>query len=264
MRSVETSAGPGPDKGGTYPRLDQRSASGAEITVPLTPQTSLASLTLGSIPLFATLDADELRALELRCIWRKVDAGRWVIDAQSDGADVYFVIRGRVRVVIGTSCRNLIVRDIQDGEYFGEYSAIDGRPRSASIFAIVDTLVARMPAKVFRETIRCNSEVCDEVLTTLAASIRALNDRLNEQAHYDVRQRICAEILRLARRSTNGRIVVSPPPTHEELAARVGSQRETVTKLLNELERNGAIARVRGALVLTEPERLQDVVAKAQ
>ena len=48
-----------------------------------------------------------------------------------------------------TSGREIILRDIHEGEYFGEYSAIDGKPRSAAIRAIVDTVVARMSAAVF-------------------------------------------------------------------------------------------------------------------
>jgi CRP/FNR family transcriptional regulator, cyclic AMP receptor protein len=223
-----------------------------------------ASQTLGRVPLFASLDAKEVRTLDLRCIWRKVAAGEWVIDDQSDGAEVFFVIRGHVRVVIGMSGRDLIIRDIRDGEYFGEFSAIDGQPRSASIFAVANTLVARMSANVFREAIHRHSKVCDEVLTTLVTGMRALGNRLNEQAHFNVRQRISAEILRLARGSANGRVVVSPPPTHAEFASRVGTQREPVTKFLNSLERDGVIARTRGAIVLTDTERLRKIVAEAR
>jgi CRP-like cAMP-binding protein len=176
--------------------------------------------------------------------------------------DVFFVLGGHARVVIGGSAREIILRDIFDGEFFGELSAIDGRPRSAGIVAITDTIVAQMPSKVFRETIHVHPSVCDKVLATLAASIRSLNERVNEQVNLDAHDRLCLELLRLSRKSGEGRIVVSPPPTHAELAARIGAHREAVTKFLSALQREGAISRTRSAIVLTNPERLRAIAAR--
>lgn len=220
------------------------------------------SETLARTPLFASLGPDEIRAIDTRCVWRKVGAGEWVIDYQSDGTDVFFVHSGHARVVIVTSGREIILRDIHEGEYFGEYSAIDGNPRSAAIRAITDTVVARMSAAVFWETIHRHPDVCAKVLKTLVAGIRALNDRTSEHANLDVRRRLCAELLRLSRTTSDGRIVVSPPPTHAELAARISTHREAVTKYLNALERGGAVARTHGAIVLTDAQRLRRIVAE--
>lgn len=218
---------------------------------------------LGQTPLFASLGAEDLSALDSRCIWRTVRAGEWLIDDQSDGTDVFFVLSGHARVVIGTSAREIILADIRDGEYFGELSAIDGRPRSAGIRAIADTVVARMSNAVFREIIHRYPSVCDKILTTLVASIRTLDNRVNEQTNFDVRERLCAELLRLSRAGIGGRLVVSPPPTHAELAARISTHREAVTKILNALEREGAISRTRGAITLKYPDRLRQIVAEA-
>jgi CRP/FNR family cyclic AMP-dependent transcriptional regulator len=220
------------------------------------------SESLAHAPLFASLDAADVRALDARCIWRRVIAGEWVIDDRAEGADVFFVLSGHARVVIGSANRRIILRDIYDGEYFGELSAIDGRPRSAGILAVTDTVVARMPAALFRETIHKHPSVCDNVLATMAAAIRALNNRANEQANLDVRQRLCAELLRLSRTNAEGRVIVSPPPTHAELAARISTHREAVTKLLNALERENAISRRRGAIALDDPQRLREIIAE--
>ena len=172
------------------------------------------SQSLARAPLFASLSETDIRALDSRCIWRKVKAGAWVIDDHADGADVFFVVDGHARVVIAGSKRDIILRDILDGEYFGELSAIDGKPRSAGIVAITDTVVAQMSAKTFREMIHLHPSVCDQVLERLAASIRAVNDRVNEQVNFEARDRLILELLRLSREREGGRVVVSPPPTH--------------------------------------------------
>jgi CRP/FNR family cyclic AMP-dependent transcriptional regulator len=221
------------------------------------------SESLGRTPLLASLTVAELRAVRLRCTSRKVRAGEWVFDYQSEGTDVFFVLSGSARVVIGSPGRDIILRDIYDGEYFGELSAIDGKPRSAGILATTDVVVVRMPTTVFRELIHRHPSVCDQILATLVAEIRALDNRTTEQAHFDVRERLCAALLRLSRTTAEGRVVVSPPPTHAELAARISTHREAVTKHLNALEREGVISRTRGAIALTNSDRLLRIVTEA-
>ena len=219
--------------------------------------------TLARIPLFRSLDGDMLRRLDARCTWRRVAAKEWVLDYESGGTDLFFVLQGHVRVSIAAAGREVILRDIRDGEFFGELAAIDQRPRSAGIVAITDTLVARMAAGVFRQVVHEHPDVCDQLLQTLVAQVRMLANRANEQSNLGVRQRLYAELLRLARAPTggDGHPVVSPPPTHAELAARVSSHREAITRELNALERGRLIERRRGAIVLLDAERLRGMVA---
>ena len=169
------------------------------------------SRTLARTTLFASVDPDEIKALDARCLWRKVGAGEWVIDYQAEGADVFFVFSGHARVVIITAGREMILRDIREGESFGQYSAIDGKPRSAAIVAVTDTVVAKMSSALFWEAIHRYPTVRERVLKGLVADARALNQRANEQANFDVRHRLCAELLRLSRTVAEGRVVVSPP-----------------------------------------------------
>jgi CRP-like cAMP-binding protein len=217
--------------------------------------------TLARIPLFASIEAEDIRALDARCLWRKVASGEWVLDYQAEGADVFFVFSGQARVVIITAGREMILRDIREGEYFGQYSAIDGKPRSAAIVAVTDTVVAKMSSALFWEAIHRYPGVREGVLKALVADARALNQRANEQANFDVRHRLCAELLRLSRATGEGRVVVSPPPTHAELAARISTHREAVTKTLSALERGGLIARGPTAILLTDPAGLRRIVA---
>lgn len=220
--------------------------------------------TLARIPLFRSLDGDAVRRLDAQCTWRRAVAKEWVLDYESGGTDLFFVLQGHVRVSIAAAAgREVILRDIRDGEFFGELAAIDQRPRSAGIVAITDTLVARMTAGVFRQVVHEHPDVCDQLLHTLVAQVRMLANRANEQSNLGVRQRLYAELLRLARAPTGGggHPVVSPPPTHAELAARVSSHREAITRELNALERGQLIERRRGAIVLLDAERLRGMVA---
>ncbi len=221
--------------------------------------------TLARVPLFRSLDEAAVRRLDAECIWRRAGAREWVLDYEAGGTDLFFVLHGHVRVVITAAGREVILRDIRDGEFFGELAAIDQRPRSAGIVAITDTLVARMPAGVFRRVVHEYPDLCDQLLQTLVGQIRTLSNRANEQSNLGVRQRLYAELLRLARAPGNGdgRPVVSPPPTHAELAARVSSHREAITRELNALARARLIERRRGAIVLLDADRLRAMIAES-
>ncbi len=220
--------------------------------------------TLARIPMFRSLGQDAVLRLDAGCIWRRARAREWVLDYQSGGTDLFFVLGGHVRVLITAASREVILRDIRDGEFFGELAAIDQRPRSAGILAITDTTVARMPAGLFRRAVHEHPDVCDQLLQALVAQIRMLANRANEQSSLGTSQRLYAELLRLARvpAGSSGTLVVSPPPTHAELAARVSSHREAITRELNALERGGLIERRRGAIVLLDAKRLQAMVAE--
>jgi CRP-like cAMP-binding protein len=226
---------------------------------------SQAQRSLGVVPLFRGLDAEALRRLEAACFWRQVAAKEWVVDHQGDGTDVFFVLRGHVRVVMTVAGKETILRDIRDGEYFGELAALDLRPRSAGIVAITDSTLARMGAEVFRRAIHEHPSVCDQVLAVLVGQIRMLANRANEAAGLRMKHRLWAELLRLARPGPlpSGLPIVSPPPTHAELAGRVNSHREAVTRELNASERAGLIARRRGAIVLLDADRLRRMVMEA-
>lgn len=213
------------------------------------------SATLRQVRLFRRLSDDEIRRLDSRCLWRRYETKDQVLGHGDAGTDVYFVVSGQVRAVIrANGSREIILGDIGAGEFFGELAAIDGRPRSASIVAVTGATLARMPAAVFRETLHEHADVCSQVLALLAARIRLLDNRVSEFATLDVRHRVFAELLRLSRPDGGepGRAVVSPPPFHAEIAARISARREAVTRELKALEGAGLLERRRGAIVLTD------------
>jgi CRP/FNR family cyclic AMP-dependent transcriptional regulator len=221
--------------------------------------------TLAKINLFQSLDARAIGHIDTQCSWRRVTSGQWLIDYQDASNDVFFVVSGSVRVMIQSAGREVLLRQINTGEFFGELAAIDGQPRSSGIVATTDVTIARMPASVLRTAIHAHPDVCDRLLETLAGQIRILANRVNEFSTLDVRYRIYAELLRLSRADpgSTGRAVISPPPVHAEIAARVSTRREAVARELKALERAGLVERRRGALALRDTHRLRRLIEEA-
>lgn len=217
--------------------------------------------TLERIGLLRSLDRKDRESYERRCQWRHAQPKQWLLEQNDAGTEIYFLSSGVVRVLITPSPdREVILGDIDAGGYFGEMAAIDGQPRSAGILAITEATIAVMPAAVFREILRKYPDVAEQLLLQLVARIRALDQRVNEFSSMHVKNRIYAELLRRSRPDpTNERqAVVSPPPVHSDIAARVSTRREMVARELKALERAGLMTKRRGAFVLTNvPELVQ-------
>jgi CRP-like cAMP-binding protein len=215
--------------------------------------------TLAAITLFRDLPAEAVKRLDARCVWRDAHAKEWIVNYEEEGTDVFFVVAGEVRVLIqSVSGREVILADLKAGAYFGEMAAIDGLPRSASIRALTNATVARMSAVQFRDAVHEHRAVADRLLKTMVARMRGLLQRVNEFSSLDVRHRIYAELLRLSKAdpSDKAAAVLSPPPSHSEIAARVSTARELVARELKALERAGLLARRRGALLITDTRQL--------
>jgi CRP/FNR family transcriptional regulator, cyclic AMP receptor protein len=220
---------------------------------------------LARFALFRSLAPELIHRLDSQCIWKRAKANEWVLNYEDESVDLFFVAYGRLRVTIRpVSGGEIILRDIIDGEFFGELAAIDGRPRSAGVLAMTDSVVARMTPAVFRQTVHSYPDVCDQLLALLAAQVRMLATRVRELSTFDVRHRIYSELLRLAHSQPGGtETKITPPPTHAELAARVSTRREAVTRELKLLERDGLIERRRGAIVLLKPSELSARIERA-
>jgi CRP/FNR family transcriptional regulator, cyclic AMP receptor protein len=221
--------------------------------------------TLAAHPSFRTLDAYACKVLDRQCIWLKLNAGAWVLDQSACDRDVYFIMSGQLRAVFNTARQDLIFNDMNAGSIFGEMAAIDGAPRAASVFAVVDSVVAKMPAQVFVETMFSHRPLCEAVIKTLSERLRAMSGRVGELGALNVRSRVHAELLRLARRDRDDprRAVIVTPPNQSELAARINTRRETVSREINAMERDGLIERRRGAIVINDVLRLSAEIQQA-
>ncbi len=221
--------------------------------------------TLAAHPCFKTLDPEACRVLDRQCIWLKAQAGAWLIEMSANDRDVFFIMAGHLRAVHNQARQDLIFSDMLAGSIFGEMAAFDGAPRAASVFAVTDSVVAKMPASIFGEMMFSHRPLGEAVVSTLIQRLRAMSGRVGELGALNVRARVHAELLRLARpdRDNPKRAIIVTPPNQSELAARINTRRETVSRELNAMERRGLIERRRGAIVINDAIRLSATIAEA-
>jgi CRP/FNR family cyclic AMP-dependent transcriptional regulator len=225
-----------------------------------------ADHSLAGITILLGLSPDALKRVQERCAWKRYGPGESIVDYLDQTDDVFFIISGEVRVTIYSLAGKAVsLRELGAGEVFGEYPAIDRGPRSASVEAHTRCLVATLPGAAFRELIESQPVVALAMLPQLVTKIRALTTRVYEFSTLAVSNRIQAELLRLTTLGAkDGKVAsIAPAPTHTEIASRVSTHREAVTRELTRLSRIGLIERQGNALLVKDVHRLADLVHQA-
>jgi CRP/FNR family transcriptional regulator, cyclic AMP receptor protein len=211
------------------------------------------------IALFEDLSEAELARIEEICSTRSYHRQSQILEEQDPTDDVFFILEGTVRAnSMSSGGREVIYSELSAGDIFGEFSAIDRKPRSSAVFALTECVVARMSSAKFFELLRGNGHVATRLVELLVAKMRRMSERVFEVSALSVRERVRRELLRLANDGERqGRsVVIRPAPTHYEIAARIGSHREAVTREFNRLETGRLLEVGRRQITIVDLERL--------
>jgi CRP-like cAMP-binding protein len=220
---------------------------------------------LGKIAILSSLTQPELEALAVDLTWTTVRPGQVVVSHLSKERNIYFISEGVFQVGLVTAAgRPVAFRKLQPGSHFGELAALTGAPRTTNVMAETAGVIAECVAETFMETFRRNSTFALDLAKFLARSVVHLSDRVFELATLEVRFRIYAELLRLAREGeqTADGVLIRNAPTHETLAATVGAQREVVTRELRIIAAEGIIKAARRQLTICDIDRLREMMQR--
>jgi len=171
-----------------------------------------------------------------------------------------------MRVSIFTySGKNVVFQDIVPGKMFGEIAALDGDSRSASVEAIENSTVAFLPSQHFIDMLSANQQIMLRVVRFLTDDVRRLSSRVVEFSTLTVHNRIHAELLRLVGglETDVSEAVISPNPTLAEIANRISTHREAVSREISRLTKAGLLKREKGSLKITNVQKLQKMVSEA-
>ena len=215
---------------------------------------------LDGIELLETLSGEERAELERHCQWRRFAKGEEVLARNSDNRDVFLIVDGSVDVVnYSMSGRPVAYGALGAGDYFGELSAIDGEPRSASVVCNTPGVIAVLPGAQFQELLNRRTDVAGKVLRRLAAIVRICDERIMDLATLGAMQRVIVELCRAAKPDpiTEGSWLIYPTPPQREFAARASTTRETVARVFAQLNEGGLIRRKGRTLYLADKEQLE-------
>jgi CRP-like cAMP-binding protein len=204
----------------------------------------ISGVTLGTIDLFRKLSISDRERLTQYFKMNVAEQGQYIISTKDQGTNVYFLLSGKVRVcTFSLNGKQVYFEDLLPGMMFGELAMMDGNGRSSDCMSVTPITYATIPASDLKMLIREFDTVLDTVLERLATIVRGNMQRVFEFSTLNVPQRVRCELLRLASTESEQteNIIITNAPTHAEIAARVSTHREAVTRELKHLESIGWI-----------------------
>jgi CRP/FNR family cyclic AMP-dependent transcriptional regulator len=195
--------------------------------------------------LFAELDERELASIAAVAKTRRFAKDDTVFHADESG-DIFCLIReGRVKVtMISPEGKEIILSLLGPGDFFGEMALLDDEPRSATVVATESLELVTIWRSDFLQILSENFSITKKVLAELSRRLRHASNRIESLATMDVYGRLARFFLDQASRNgkslDNGYVAVTRP-THQAIANMIGTSRETVSRLIHDLMRQGLL-----------------------
>ncbi len=228
-----------------------------------TETSSARDTALQGVDLLAGLAPADLARLEASCTWQRYAVGEIVLSQEDGGTDVLFIASGRLKVqLFSASGQQVIFREIGAGTVFGELAAIDGKPRSATVIAATDSLIARARANVLWQLIDTHRSVRVALFKKLVGIVRDLDERVFEISTLKTQNRVRAHLLRLAMAAGvhNNEAEIRPLPVQSDMADQLATHREAVSREMSALTRDGILKRQADSLLVRDVRRLRALV----
>jgi CRP/FNR family transcriptional regulator, cyclic AMP receptor protein len=209
---------------------------------------------LEAVPLFRALPEAELDQLAAGLRTRRYRRGEVIFHQGDPGDALHILLAGRVKISSPSETGvEAILTHLRAGEFFGSLALLDGAPRSASATAVEATETLVLPREVFRRLVDERPDIRDHVFAELASELRRLTLHVEELHFLDIAGRLAARLARIAQEQgvpgEAGEVRIEGPLTQGELAAMVGSTRQSVNKLLGYLIDDGMI-RLEGTSII--------------
>jgi CRP/FNR family transcriptional regulator, cyclic AMP receptor protein len=237
--------------------------SGARVTPPVSGGEETLRL-LSKVEVFADLDPRELEELGRVAVPRSYERGE-VIFREGDGGDTCFVIRtGAVVLSRGhDDGREVALAELRGGAMFGELALFGGERRSATAQAVEPTEAVALLGSDVERLVRSHPDMALAMLSSMAARVRRTNERLLSQSFQTVPGRVAGAVLsqvvaRQAEGAPEQDVLVKA--TQAEIASLAGTSRESASRFLATLEREGVVSLGRGKVTVHEPARLRNFI----
>jgi CRP/FNR family transcriptional regulator, cyclic AMP receptor protein len=198
-----------------------------------------------NIPFFAELSPDEINRIE-SLIVRKRFAKNQVVLFEEDTANyMYIVYSGKVRIVkINGEGREQIISIHKKNDFFGEMALLDGKTSPATVIAYEESEIGLLSKADFEESILTNETTHHKIISLLCARLRDSWAMIKILSLDNAEQRVMAVLDRLRDLYgvTDDRgIIINVKLTHQQIASYASVARETVTRILNKLEKDAMI-----------------------
>jgi CRP/FNR family transcriptional regulator, cyclic AMP receptor protein len=200
------------------------------------------STPLKAVPFFTQLSEAELEIIRSLASEKNYPKNAIVLTEGEMGDSLYMIKSGKVKVFISDQDgREMILKILGPGDFFGEMSMIDKQPRSASVTTLETSHFLVLNHAAFEKCVERVPRIANMVMRVLAQRVREADKKIGTLAMMDVYGRVASTLLELSVYD-NGKLMVSEKLSQQDLANMVGASREMVNRILKDLADRGFIS----------------------
>jgi len=215
---------------------------------------------LKALPLFSGLSEKALEMLSTRTVVRTLPEKTYLFREGEPAAGLYIILKGRIEIFRATpDGREQVIHVEYRNRHLGELPLLDGSPYPASARAGTETRVVFLPREAFQWAYRERPEIADVVIRDLGARLRKLVGLVEKLSLKEVPARVATAVLEAAIAADKARDQASfhLPSTQDEMATRLGTTRESVSRAMGRLGREGAISHKGSRVTIKDLGKLQ-------
>jgi len=209
--------------------------------------------------MFSDLASDSLETLAEMVQYRRYPKGAFIIGQNEAGTSMFLLVSGRVKVSIANpEGRELVLNHLEAPAHFGEMALVDGKPRSSDVIAVTDVELFSLDGKDLSAAIQLQPRLALTLIATLSNRLRHTINRLEDMAFHDATHRVMRVVLNVATAGleTRGTPIVQGM-THYDIATLAGTSRETASRVISMLARQGVVT-TKGRRIVVNLEALME------
>ncbi|HEX8947874.1 MAG TPA: Crp/Fnr family transcriptional regulator [Dissulfurispiraceae bacterium] len=213
---------------------------------------------LRKVELFSSLSHGELHKIEEDITIKNFKKNQTILHEENTNEFMYIILEGEVKAIQRTEeGKEIILAIHRKGEFFGEMSLIDNKTVPATVIAKKDSMIALVSKNVFYSSLVKQNKVLEKLLKILCFRLRESWKTVQMLNFNNASQRIRCLLVMLSNKygkKIDGRIVLSIKFTHQDIAEMTGMARETVTRVIDELQKKGEIAILKDRTISLSPD----------
>ncbi|MGD0283255.1 MAG: Crp/Fnr family transcriptional regulator [Dissulfurispiraceae bacterium] len=210
---------------------------------------------LRDIPIFKGIPENDIKPIARNVKTFRYKKTETLFYQGDETMELYIVLNGRLRASLSDENGNEVtLATFSRGQFLGEMSLFDGSPRSATVTAVEDSQVGILKRESLLESIRQNPMIAIHILSTLIKRLRETDAMVESMAFCAVDERLIKLLMQIVK--TEGESVGDgfyriKKLTQKDLASRIGSSREAVSKAMQLLSRSKKVVEQQGYFIIS-------------
>ncbi|WP_027724948.1 Crp/Fnr family transcriptional regulator [Tuberibacillus calidus] len=216
---------------------------------------------LKRVPLFSELTHEELTKLSQITSEKTIGKKQFIFMEGEKREAVYFIRSGVVKVFrVDENGNEQVINLLQTGEMFPHIGFFDEGPYPSTAQAMEETHLLVIRVDDFNELLMMYPRIAIKVMKIMGQKIKQLANRIQEFISQDVQHRLIHTLLRLSDQhlAEDGSATIEMPLTNQDVANMVGTTRETINRIFNQLKKEGLIETSRKRIYIPNVDALKE------